>query len=99
MAIVTHVLFVLQLLAVLFLQEVNRAIRRRNIPADLWLLLHVVAQEFPQCLAEDHVFEVGNLGKDVFGKGVRNGTHEQRVRGLSVDDALEDVIPLDSDCH
>ena len=98
-AIVAHVLFVLQLLAVLFLQEVDRAIRRRDIPADLRLFLHVVTQESPQSLAEDHVLEVGNLGEDVLGKGVRNGTHEERVPGLSIDDALENVVPLYSDSH
>ena len=60
MAIVAHVLFVLQLVAVLFLQEVDRAVRRRDIPADLRLLFHVVTQEFPQGFAEDHVLKNNN---------------------------------------
>ena len=63
--IVAHVLFTLQLVAVLFLEEVDRAIRRRNIPAHSGLLLHVIFQEFPQGLAEDHVLDVGNPGENV----------------------------------
>ena len=65
MSIVAHVLFALQLVAVFFLEEVDRAIRWRNIPAHSGLLLHVIFQEFPQGLAEDHVLEVGNPGENV----------------------------------
>ena len=65
MTVITHVFLVLQLLAVLFLQEIDRAVRGRNVPANSGLFPHVVLQEFPQGLAKDHVLEVGNLGKDV----------------------------------
>ena len=64
MTIVAHVLLALQLVAVFFLEEVDRAIRWRNVPAHFGLLLHVIFQEFPQSLAEDHVLEVGNLGEN-----------------------------------
>ena len=76
MTIVAHVLLALQLVAVLFLEEVDRAIRWRNIPAHSGLRLHVILQESPQSSAEDHVLEVGNLGEDFFGESVRYGTHE-----------------------
>ena len=99
MTVVAHVAFFLQLVTVHFLQEVNRAICRRDVPADLGILFHVVTQESPQGLAEDHVLKVGDLGEDFFGKGVRDGTHEERMLGLAVDGALENVIPLDSDRH
>ena len=92
MAVVAHVLLVLQLLAILFLKEIDRAIRGRNVPTNLRLLPHVVSQELPQSLAEDHVFEVGNPGEDFLGKCVRNGVHEKRMSGLAVDDALKDMV-------
>ena len=95
-AIIAHVAFGPQSLAVQFLQEVDRAIGRGNIPADSRLLLHVVAQEFPQGLAEDHVLEVGDFGENLLGKCVRYGTHKQRMLWLTVDDALEDVVPFDA---
>ena len=63
--VIAHVLFILQLVAVFFLQEVDWAIRGRDIPANAGFLPHVILQEFPQGLAEDHVLEVGNLGEDV----------------------------------
>ena len=63
-------------MAVHFLQKVDRAVSGRDIPTDSWFLLHVVTQKSPQGLAEDHILEVGNLGEDLFGEGVRNGTHE-----------------------
>ena len=62
MAIVAHVFFVLQLVAVFFLKKVDRAIRRRNVPARFGLFLHVVLQEFPQGLTKDHVLQVGDFG-------------------------------------
>ena len=65
MAVIAHVLFALQLVAVFFLKEVDWAIRGRDIPAHAGLLPHVLLQEFPQGLAEDHVLEVGNFGEDV----------------------------------
>ena len=99
MAIIAHVLFVLQLLAVLFLKEIDRAVRGRNIPANARLLPHVVPQELPQGLAKDHVLEVGNPGEDIFGECVRNGTHKKRVSGLAIDDALKDVVFLDPYRH
>ena len=98
MTVVAHVLLVLQMKAVLFLQEVDWAIRWRDVPVDPGLFPHVVPQELPQCLAEDHVLEVGNLGKDVLGKSVRNGTHEKRVLWLAINDALEDVVLLEANC-
>ena len=63
--VVAHVLFTLQLVAVFFLKEVYGAIRGRDIPAHAGLLLHVILQEFPQGLAEDHILDVGNPGENV----------------------------------
>ena len=47
MTVITHVFLVLQLLAVLLLQEIDRAVRGRNVPANSGFLPHVVLQEFP----------------------------------------------------
>ena len=98
-AIIAHVLLVLQLLAVLFLKEIDRAVRGRNVPTNSRLLPHVFPQELPQGLAEDHVLEVCDPGEDIFGKCVRTGTHEKRMSGLAVDDALKDVVFLDPYRH
>ena len=65
MTIVAHVLFALQLVAVFFLEEVDGAIRGRNVPAHFGLFLHVILQEFPQGLAKDHVLQVGDPGENV----------------------------------
>ena len=56
----------------------DRAIGGGNIPAHGWPLLHVVLQELPKGLAEDHVLEVGDFAHDLLGKGVRYGAHKQR---------------------
>ena len=99
MTIVAHVLLALQLVAVLFLEKVDRAIRWRDIPAHSGLRLHVILQESPQSFAEDHVLEVCNPGEDFFGESVRYGTHEKRVPGLAVNDALKDVVLFNPNRH
>ena len=99
--VIAHVLFALQLVAVFFLKEVDWAIRWGDIPAYAGLLLHVVLQEFPQSqgLAEDHVLDVGNPGENVLGESVRYRAHEKGVLGLAVNDALKDVVFLDTNRH
>ena len=77
-AIVAEVAFGAKTCANVFLQEMDRAIGGGNIPAHGWPLLHVVLQELPKGLAEDHVLEVGDFAHDLLGKGVRYGAHKQR---------------------
>ena len=98
-AIVAEVAFGAKTCAEVFLQKIDRTIGWRNVPAHGWLLLHVVLQELPKGLAEDHVIEVGDFAQNFLGKRRRYGAHKQRMSGLAIDYALKDMIFLDPDGH
>ena len=76
--------------AELLLQKVHGAVDGGNVPAHRWFLPHIVLKDTPEGFAEDHVLEIRNLAHDLFGKGVRYGTHEEGMSRLAVDDTLKD---------
>ena len=79
-----------------FLKEIDRAKALALIPPHLGSMAKVGAQEPPEFLAEDHVLKIGHLAQYRLAERVIDGTEHEGVSGLSVDDALEDMVILDA---
>ena len=80
-------------------QQVYRPIQPREVPPHLWVPAKVLLKQFPELLAEDHVLPVGDACQDAARERVFYGRHEQRVLGLAIDDALENVVSSLANAH
>ena len=87
------------LVLVVLLEQINWTIRRAEVPAYPWSALHVPVEGVVKELAEDHILNAGDLHEDNAGESMLKGHASQSVIRSAINDALEDMILLESNRH